>query len=680
MTPPRLKALADAGIHSPEDLVQTFPRRYIDRSLVSLISQAGSIDTPITVFGTVASVKTIGFGAKMRLEVTIQDGTGFLSGIWFKGIVYFKDRFKAGQGAAFFGQAKRFGKSVSMVHPDVEILDNDGKPNTLTSILPMYPGTAFMKKTYISGSVMQKWARQILNETPHEEMLPARILAKHGFPERRHAYFHIHAPETLDQARLALRRFKFEELFLFQMAMVRLKRHVVEKREGPVIGAPGDFTRRFFNESLPFPLTEGQKRALADIKHDMMSGRQMNRLLQGDVGSGKTVVAIGAMLMAADSGFQSAFMAPTEILAEQHARTLRKWLEPIGVNVRLLTGSSKTALRRDVIGDVAGGTAQILVGTHALIQDSVDFHKLGLTVIDEQHRFGVEQRMKLQQKGGMPHLLGMSATPIPRSLAMTVYSDMDVSIMKELPSGRKPVKTAIRGEGKREDVYRFLGEELERGGQAYIIYPLIEESEASDLKDATLGFEQIKARFPGFEAGLLHGRLTQDDKDGIMARFVKGDIRLLVSTTVVEVGVDVSNATVMIVEHAERFGLSQLHQLRGRVGRGAKDSYCILMAGPKVSRDGRERLDTMARTNDGFEIAEADLKLRGPGDLLGTKQSGVPEFKHADIVEDQDILMLAKDTAIDILEADPELRKPEHQALKTAFEPFFRRKAELFGK
>jgi len=680
MTPPRTKALAEAGIQTPDDLVFTFPRRYIDRSMVSLISQAGHIETPITVFGTVVSSKTIGFGPKMRLEVTIQDGSGYLNGVWFKGIGYFKDRFKAGQGAAFFGQAKRFGKSVSMVHPDVEILDSDGKPNTLTSILPMYPGTAFMKKTYISGAVMQKWVRQVLNETRYDEMLPPSLLHSYGFPDRMKALYHIHAPDELKQADIALKRFKFEELFLFQMAMVRLKRHVVEKREGPKLSTPGEFTRRFFNESLPFPLTEGQIRALADIKQDMMSGRQMNRLLQGDVGSGKTVVAIGAMLMAADSGYQSAMMAPTEILAEQHARTLANWLDPIGVKVRLLTGSAKTALRRDVIGDVAGGTAHILVGTHALIQEGVDFQNLGLTVIDEQHRFGVEQRMKLQQKGVMPHLLGMSATPIPRSLAMTVYSDMDVSIMKELPSGRKPVKTAIRGEGKRDDVYRFLSEELARGGQAYIIYPLIEESEASDLKDATLGFEQIKARFPGFEAGLLHGKLSQEEKDGIMARFVKGDIRLLVSTTVVEVGVDVSNATVMIVEHAERFGLSQLHQLRGRVGRGAKDSYCILMAGPKVSRDGRERLDTMSRTNDGFEIAEVDLKLRGPGDMLGTKQSGVPEFKHADIVEDQDILLIAKETAMRLQTEDPELIKPEHQALKVAFEPFFKKRAELFGK
>ncbi len=680
MTAPRNKALAEAGIQTPDDLVFTFPRRYIDRSMVSLISQAGHIETPITVFGTVVSSKTIGYGPKMRLEVTIQDGSGYLNGVWFKGIVYFKDRFKPGQGAAFFGQAKRFGKSVSMVHPDVEIMDSDGKPNTLTSILPMYPGTAFMKKTYISGAVMQKWVRQVLNETRYDEMLPPSLLHSYGFPDRMKALYHIHAPDDLKQADIALKRFKFEELFLFQMAMVRLKRDVIEKRDGPKFGAPGEFTRRFFNESLPFPLTDGQKQALADIKQDVMSGRQMNRLLQGDVGSGKTVVAIGSMLMAADSGYQSAFMAPTEILAEQHARTLRNWLEPIGVNVRLLTGSAKTALRRDVIGDVSGGTAQILVGTHALIQDGVDFHKLGLTVIDEQHRFGVEQRMKLQQKGVMPHLLGMSATPIPRSLAMTVYSDMDVSVMKELPSGRKPVKTAVRGEGKREDVYRFLGEELERGGQVYIIYPLIEESETSDLKDATLGFEQIKARFPGYEAGLLHGRLSQEEKDGIMARFVKGDIRLLVSTTVVEVGVDVSNATVMIVEHAERFGLSQLHQLRGRVGRGAKDSYCILMAGPKVSRDGRERLDTMSRTNDGFEIAEVDLKLRGPGDMLGTKQSGVPEFRHADIVQDQDILLMAKEMAIKLNDEDPELSKPENQSLKAAFEPFFKRKAELFGK
>lgn len=679
MTPARLKALAEAGIRTPDDLVFTFPRRYVDRTTVLPIRSAGTTDSPVTVFGTVVGAKLVGSGSRQRLEVTLRDESGFLSGVWFHGVSYFKDRFKPGQSAAFFGQAKRFGRTVSMVHPDVEILDSDGKPNTLTGIIPMYPGTSMMRRTYVTGQVMQRWVRAVLNETRYEEMLPPGLLKRHGFPDRMKALYQIHAPERLTDAGAALRRFKFEELFLFQLAMVRLKRHVGQRREGPRFDAPGSFTKRFFNEVLPFPLTEGQKRALAEIRSDVMSGRQMNRLLQGDVGSGKTVVAIGAMLMAADSGYQSAFMAPTELLAEQHARTLARWLDPIGVGVRLLTGSASTALRRDVRSDVMSGRANVLVGTHALIQEDVGFSRLGLTVVDEQHRFGVEQRVRLQQKGIWPHLLGMSATPIPRSLAMTLYSDMDVSVMREKPAGRQPVKTAVRGERSRADVYAFIGERLAEGGQAYVIYPLIEESETSDLKDATVGHAALTNRFPGLAVSLLHGRMPSGDKEEVMRRFESGEVRILVSTTVVEVGVDVPNATVMLIEHAERFGLSQLHQLRGRVGRGTRDSVCILMAGEKVGRDARERLETMARTDDGFEIAEADLRLRGPGDLLGTKQSGLPEFRHADLVADQDLLNAAKDEAVGLLDRDPDLAGLDNRRLAAAFEPYFVKRMALFG-
>lgn len=679
LTPARAKALAEAGIRTPDDLVFTFPRRYVDRTTLLPIRAAGTADLPVTVFGTIASVRLIGTGAKQRLEVTLRDATGFLSGVWFHGIGYFKDRFKAGQTAAFFGQAKRFGASVSMVHPDVEILDSDGKPNTLTGIIPMYPGTAFMKKTYISGQVMQKWVRQVLNESRYEEMLPPDLLRTLGFPDRMKALYHIHAPERLGDAETALRRFKFEELFLFQLAMARLNRQVAERREGPRFDSPGAATRRFFNEVLPFPLTDGQKQALADIRADMASGRQMNRLLQGDVGSGKTVVAIGSMLMAADSGYQSAFMAPTEILAEQHARTLSRWLDPTGLNVRLLTRSTAASSRRDILADLASGGVHILVGTHALIQDDVRFHRLGLTVVDEQHRFGVEQRVRLQQKGVWPHLLGMSATPIPRSLAMTLYSDMDVSVMRDKPAGRRPVKTAVRGEKSRDDVYTYVADRLREGGQAYVVYPLIEESEATDLKDATVGHDLIRKRFRGVETALLHGRMPAAEKDEVMGRFQRGDVRILVSTTVIEVGVDVPDATVMLIEHAERFGLSQLHQLRGRVGRGTRESVCILMAGQKVSREGRERLDTMVRTEDGFEIAEADLRLRGPGDLLGTKQSGLPEFRYADIAADEDLLILAKEKAQALLARDPELGDPANRRLAAAFEPYFAKRMALFG-
>jgi ATP-dependent DNA helicase RecG len=679
VTPARARALADAGIRSADDLVFTFPRRYVDRTALLPIRSAGSVETPVTVFGTITHVRLAGPGGRKRLEVTLRDGSGSINGIWFHGIAYFKDRFKVGQTAAFFGQTKRFGSAASMVHPDVEIVDSDGKPNTLTGIIPMYPGTAFMKKTYISGQVMQKWVRQLLNETRYEEMLPPDILRLLGFPDRMKALYHIHAPERLADAETALRRFKFEELFLFQLAMAKLNRRVDDTRSGPTFDPPGAYTKAFFTESLPFPLTVGQRLALAEIRSDTTSGRQMNRLLQGDVGSGKTVVAIGSMLMAVDSGYQAAFMAPTEILAEQHVRTLIRWVRPLGLNVRLLTGSAGAVVRRDVLAELASGTAHILVGTHALIQADVRFHRLGLVVVDEQHRFGVEQRVALQQKGFWPHLLGMSATPIPRSLAMTLYSDMDVSVMRDKPAGRQPVRTALRGERSREDVYAYLEGRLSEGGQAYVVYPLIEESESTDLKDATIGHGQLRIRFPTHEVALLHGRMPAAEKEDVMNRFRAGDIRILVSTTVIEVGVDVPNATVMLIEHAERFGLSQLHQLRGRVGRGNRESVCILMAGTRVSKDGRERLQTMVRTEDGFEIAEADLRLRGPGDVLGTKQSGLPEFRYADIAADEDLLILAKEQAQALLARDPELADPANRRLAAAFEPYFAKRMALFG-
>jgi ATP-dependent DNA helicase RecG len=405
----------------------------------------------------------------------------------------------------------------------------------------------------------------------------------------------------------------------------------------------------------------------------------MNRLIQGDVGAGKTIVAIGALLMALDNGFQTAFLAPTEILAEQHYRTLADHLKGLDINVRLLVGGQKSKLRMDVLTDLEGGGCQIVVGTHAIIQEDVRFHKLGLAVIDEQHRFGVKQRAELLNKGSHPHILVMSATPIPRSLAMTVYADLDISIIKGLPAGRKPIKTAIRGNKKREGVWDFVRTEVNDGGQVYVIYPLVEESEALDLKDATAGYENIKKRFPNFNVGLLHGRMKSDEKDAVMKAFIANEIQILVSTTVIEVGVDVPNASVMIIEHAERFGLSQLHQLRGRIGRGERQSYCILMPDVKVSKAGAFRLKTMEETNDGFKIAEADLKLRGPGDFLGTKQSGLPDFKVADIVEDQFILAQAKEKAKVLIQKDADLDLPEHQSLKKIFEPYHKEKAEFYG-
>jgi ATP-dependent DNA helicase RecG len=489
----------------------------------------------------------------------------------------------------------------------------------------------------------------------------------------------IHFPQSASEYKQAFKRFKFEELFLFELSVAKTKNEIIEKHQGPVFEDLGNFTSRFFNEHLPFELTNGQKSALSDIKQDARSGKQMNRLIQGDVGSGKTIVALGAILMAIDNGYQAAFMAPTEILAEQHFRTLSDFLKPLDINIRLLVGNQKSSLRTDILTAVEGGSCDIVVGTHAVIQEEVNFNNLGLAVIDEQHRFGVKQRAEILEKGSHPHVLVMSATPIPRSLAMTLYSDLDISIIKGLPGGRKPVKTAVRPQKKHDKIYNFVEQELKDGGQAYIVYPLVEESEKIDLKDATAGFEKLKKRFSGHEVGLLHGQMKSENKDAVMQQFINNEIQVLVSTTVIEVGVDVPNASIMIVEHAERFGLSQLHQLRGRIGRGERQSYCILIYGQNISKEGQFRLRKMAETNDGFQIAEADLELRGPGDFLGTKQSGLPEFRVADIVEDQWILEQAKTAAWDIIKEDLNLEKPEHQELKKVFMPYYKEKSKLYG-
>jgi ATP-dependent DNA helicase RecG len=488
----------------------------------------------------------------------------------------------------------------------------------------------------------------------------------------------IHFPESHNEHKKALNRFKFEELFLFELSMEKINYTVKERANGHLFSQTGNYTTTYFNELLPFELTKGQKTALHEIKRDVRSGKQMNRLIQGDVGAGKTIVAIGAMLMALDNGFQSAFLAPTEILAEQHYRTLAEHLKELDINVRLLIGSQNKSLRTDILTDIEGGNAQIVVGTHAIIQESVRFHKLGLAVIDEQHRFGVKQRADLLNKGSHPHMLVMCATPIPRSLAMTVYADLDVSVIRDLPAGRKPIKTAIRSHKKRDDVMNFVKQEVEDGGQVYVVYPLVEESEALDLKDATAGFEKLKKRFPEFKVGLLHGRMKTEEKEEVMKAFLKNEIQILVSTTVIEVGVDIPNASIMIIEHAERFGLSQLHQLRGRIGRGERQSYCILMPDVKVSKSGAFRLKTMEETNDGFRIAEADLKLRGPGDFLGTKQSGLPDFKFADIVEDQFLLAQAKEHAKMLLTKDPELKSLENKELAGRFFPYFKEKVRFY--
>lgn len=674
----RLTALQKSGIHHPSDLLYFFPRRYIDRSNIKSIGDIFLDSEPVTIVGRVVKTDVAGYGAKRRLEVIVQDQTASLKAVYFKGWKYFINQFKPGAVVALYGTARQYGRTLSMAHPEIEQLAAPEEVEQLDKLIPIYPSNKHFSKAYISNKVIVGWVAQILSAYHISDFLPDDLLNKHNFPNRETALKSIHKPDNRKQIRIALERFKYEELFLFELSMAKIKQDRVQRARGIKMKA-GDYTKQFFNNHIPFKLTEGQSSALADIRSDLAGESQMNRLIQGDVGAGKTIVAIGAMLMAIDSGYQAAMMAPTEILAEQHFFTIKDFLEKMGIRFRLLTGGQSTALRRDILSDIEGGNCQLVIGTHAIFQEKVKFHNLGLVVIDEQHRFGVKQRNDILHKGENPHLLVMSATPIPRSLAMTIYSDLDISIISKLPAGRKPIKTAVRTDKDRESVYGFIEKSVQQGDQVYVIFPLIEESEAMDLKDATMGYEKLKRRFPGISIDLLHGKMKSDEKEKIMKRFSEGETKILVSTTVIEVGVDVPNATIMIVEHAERFGLSQLHQLRGRIGRGSKQSFCILMPGSPISKDGRYRLRKLVETSDGFEIAEADLKLRGPGDFLGTKQSGLPDFKYADIVEDRLLLEQAKNDSWKLIREDPELSSDKHTALKKTFEPYFKEKLELFG-
>lgn len=675
----RIEALSESGINSILDLLNFFPHRYIDRTTIVPIRDLDGTGEEVTVVGRIKKIQQKGYKNKKRLEIIIQDDTASLKGVWFKGGYYIKRQFSEGDAVAFFGQVKRYGRYMSMAHPEVDKISGKADLKDLKRIVPVYPSNKALSKTNTTNKIIHKWQKYILNKVKPPEFIPNKILKKQNLPPRHKAYRMIHLPKSDSEYKKAINRFKFEELFLFELSMAKTKTDIISENEGHLFEDLGNYTKRFFNEHLPFNLTEGQSSALSDIKQDVRSGNQMNRLLQGDVGSGKTIVALGAILMAIDNGFQAAFMAPTEILAEQHYRTLSDFLEPLDINIRLLVGNQNSNLRTDILTDLEGGNCDIVVGTHALIQEKVNFHNLGLAVIDEQHRFGVKQRAEILKKGSHPHVLVMSATPIPRSLAMTLYSDLDISIIKELPGGRKPIKTAVRSPRKHEDIYNFVEQELQNGGQTYVVYPLVEESEKMDLKDATAGYEKLDNRFSDYDVGLLHGRMDSDKKDEIMQQFIKNDIQILVSTTVIEVGVDVPNASIMIVEHAERFGLSQLHQLRGRIGRGERQSYCILIHGQKVSKEGEFRLRKMAETTDGFEIAEADLKLRGPGDFLGTKQSGLPDFRVADIVEDQWILERAKSEAWQLLSGDPNLENAEHSELRKVFLPYYKERSQYFG-
>lgn len=680
MTDRRRAAIVKAGCHKPSHLLDWVPIRYEAPAHHIRLDQLHLAEGKVATSGMVASHRTEGFGNARRLVVVFSDGPYRLEAVWFKGVQWIQKVIEKGAWYAIRGNIGSFRGKMQMAHPEIRRIAGPhdiAASDADSAHLPVYPSTAEMKAARITNVQIQKWAEHIIDNTSFEEHIPDHIRMDLRLPEANEAYRRIHLPRHFGDWEPGLERMRFDELFLFELAVMRLRGRNKVVRQGIAIPEVGNLTRRFI-ESLPFELTDGQRSALRDIYRDMKSGKQMSRLVQGDVGAGKTVVAVASMLMMADFGYQSAMMAPTEILAEQHYRTIRNYVADLGVDVVLITGSRTGKHRKDILASLATGVSTIAVGTHALIEDDVRFSKLGMVVVDEQHRFGVMQRAKLQSKDTSPHMLVMSATPIPRSLALTLYGELDISVVRGLPAGRKEVRTVVRNDNQRQDVYDFADELLNDGGQVYVVYPLVEESEVMDLKDATAGYEMLKDRFPGRKIGLIHGRMKSSEKDATMQLFKDGELDILVSTTVIEVGVDVPNANMMIIEHAERFGLSQLHQLRGRIGRGERQSYCVLMADFKRSAEARERLATMERTNDGFEIAEADLKLRGPGDFLGTRQSGLPAFKYADILRDQDMLEKARTYAHQILTEDPDLLQPEHRALRRVFDAYLEEKSAFF--
>nr|MBP7408081.1 ATP-dependent DNA helicase RecG [Flavobacteriales bacterium] len=628
--------------------------------------------------GVLGAVKMIGEKQGRRLVASLNDGTGTIELVWFKGIRWLVGSLKPGEEYIVFGKPASFRGKPNLPHPEME-LASTWEHGVDASLQPVYNTTEKLAAKGLTGRAIWKLAKALLPQIAGQlpETLGRDQLHLLGGISREEAFRQVHAPQDPERLEVARRRLKFEELFFIQLGLLRQKQATQRNVHGHVFTQVGERLNTFYTKHLPFELTGAQKRVVKEIRKDMGSGRQMNRLLQGDVGSGKTLVGLLSMLIALDNGFQGALMAPTEILAQQHFATLTRMLGGMPVVVRLLTGSTKTAERKSLLTALRLGEVHIIVGTHALLEDRVVFHKLGLVVIDEQHRFGVAQRARLWAKSEVPpHVLVMTATPIPRTLAMTLYGDLDTSIIDELPPGRKPIRTVHRYDGSRNAVFGFMEQEIALGRQIYVVYPLIEESEkkdgspsaTQDLKDLTDGFESMSRRFPlpNYAVGIVHGRMDQATKDYEMMRFKKGETNILVATTVIEVGVDVPNASVMVIENAERFGLSQLHQLRGRVGRGADQSYCILMTGDKLGNDARTRIETMVRTNDGFVIAETDLRLRGPGDLLGTQQSGLPQLRIADLVEDAALLQQARQVAMRVLEEDPALTEPRHAPIANA--------------
>jgi ATP-dependent DNA helicase RecG len=655
----------ELSIFTYADLLQHYPFRYEDRTKFFTIAEVNDEMPYVQLKGYITNKEIIGTGFKKRLVATFKDTSGILDLVWFQGINWVQEKIKPNVEYVVFGKPARYGSSFNIAHPEVDVFMENA--NKTQSLRPVYPLTEKIKNKHIDNKVLARLQQELLllvKEHLHET-LPMSLLQTQPLVSRREALFNIHFPKSHEHLAKAQKRIKFEELFLLQLKLLRLK-HVRQVSYKGHVFSDSTLLTEFYKKYLPFELTDAQKRVIKEIYADMKTGKQMNRLLQGDVGSGKTIVGFICMLLAISSGAQCALMAPTEILAQQHFVGLKKYADKMKINIEILTGSKKKSERKIIHEHLLSGELKILVGTHALLEDVVQFKNLGLSVIDEQHRFGVAQRSKLWQKNEsvMPHVLVMTATPIPRTLAMTLYGDLDISVIDQLPAGRKPIKTVHRFDSHRLQVNQFFREQLAAGRQVYVVYPLIEESEKLDLKHLMDGYESISRAFPEVPLSIVHGQMKSADKEYEMQRFKKGETKIMVATTVIEVGVDVPNASVMVIENAERFGLSQLHQLRGRVGRGAEQSYCILMTGYKLSADSKVRINTMVQTNNGFEIAETDLKLRGPGDLTGTQQSGVLDLLLADLAKDQAILQTAREEAIKILEIDPELEKYEHQALK----------------
>lgn len=667
--PQRAEALKkELFIFTVEDLLKYYPYRYVDRTHFYKIREINPDAPFIQVLGKIADIRTVGDKRVKRLIVTLQDETGEVELVWFQGIRWMEEKLKYHTTYVVFGRPSVYNGKINIVHPEIE--EKSEENTTLASAWQALYNTT--EKIKLKGLDSKAIARIIktavggLSTNPIEETIPSTILNSLKLLSLNESIKNIHLPQSADLLKRAEYRLKFEELLYVQIKLLRSKVIRQKTYAGYLFSIVGEYFNGFYNSHLPFPLTNAQKRVIKEIRADMGSGKQMNRLLQGDVGSGKTLVALLTMLIAMDNGFQACLMAPTEILAQQHFQTLSRLLGPMNIKVGLLIGSKKTKERKILHEALRNGEMSILVGTHAVLEDEVLFKNLGIIVIDEQHRFGVAQRARMWKKNTQPpHVLVMTATPIPRTLAMTLYGDLDVSIIDELPPGRKPVTTIHRYDSQRLKVFAFMKEEIQKGRQIYVVYPLIEESEKLDLKNLMDGYESIVREFPlpDFRVSIVHGQMKPADKEYEMQRFVKGETHIMVATTVIEVGVDVPNASVMIIENAERFGLSQLHQLRGRVGRGAEKSYCILMSSYKLSADGRTRLDTMVRTNDGFEIAEVDLKLRGPGDITGTQQSGLVDLRIADLAKDAYILQHARNVASQLLTEDPSLEKPEHRCI-----------------